>query len=307
MIRCAVVGSGNIGSDLIAKLNRSALLEPTLLVGIDPASDGLRRAREMGIATTADGVDEIINNAGCFDVVFEATSAEVHKSHAERYRAAGILAFDLTPAAVGPYVVPAVNLSESKLSPNLNLVTCGGQATIPIVASLSALGTVPYAEIVATIASRAAGPGTRANIDEFTETTADALVQVGKATAAKAIIILNPADPPLIMRNSVFAAVAATVSEADIVASVEQMVESVQRYVPGYRLVTPVQVQPGAGPGGATKVSVIVEVVGGGDYLPVYAGNLDIITAAAVAAAERLAPDNIAAPPVIAAPISEES
>jgi acetaldehyde dehydrogenase len=288
-LRCAVVGSGNIGSDLLIKMTRSEMLEPRLLVGIDPASDGLRRAREMGIEATAGGVDELIARAGEFDLVLEATSAAGHAANAPRYRAAGLMALDLTPAAVGPYVVPAVNLDEVKAEPNLNLVTCGGQATVPVVAAIAAVAPVSYAEIVATISSRAAGPGTRANIDEFTETTADALEKVGGAARGKAIIILNPAKPPIIMRNTIFAAVGAGTDPRAIVDSIELMAEAVRSYVPGYRLSAPVQVDRGAGPRSSTKISVFVQVVGAGDYLPEYAGNLDIITAAAIATAERLA------------------
>jgi acetaldehyde dehydrogenase len=289
-IRCAIVGSGNIGSDLIKKLIRSDELEPSLLVGIDPESDGLKRARELGVESTADGVDALIARASEFDVVFEATSASVHAANAPRYLDAGLLALDLTPAAVGPYVVPSVNLDDVRDQRNLNLVTCGGQATVPIVAALSAVARVDYAEIVSTIASRAAGPGTRANIDEFTETTSDALVRVGGAGRGKAIIILNPANPPLIMRNTVFGLMDAEAAPADIVASIESMVATVKGYVPGYDLVAAPQIDRGAGPAGETKVTVFLRVTGAGDYLPEYAGNLDIITAAAVATAERLAP-----------------
>ncbi|MFG2044923.1 acetaldehyde dehydrogenase (acetylating) [Dactylosporangium sp. NPDC048998] len=294
-LRCAVVGSGNIGSDLLIKMTRSETLEPRLLVGIDPSSDGLRRARDMGIEATANGVDELIARASEFDVVFEATSAAAHAANAPRYRAAGLTALDLTPAAVGPYVVPAVNLDEVRAEPNLNLVTCGGQATVPIVAAISRVAPVRYAEIVAAISSRAAGPGTRANIDEFTETTSDALVRVGGAARGKAIIILNPAKPPMIMRNTVFAAVDASADPDAVRASIEEMVEVVRSYVPGYRLTAPVQLDRGAGPGGTTKVSALIQVVEAGDYLPEYAGNLDIITAAAIATADRLAPQLAAA------------
>lgn len=290
-VRCAVVGSGNIGSDLIAKIQRSNVLEPALLVGIDPESDGLRRARAAGIETTSDGVDVLLNRVDEIDLVFEATSARAHAANAPRYAAAGLTALDLTPAAVGPFVVPAVNLDQVRAAPNLNLVTCGGQATVPIVAAVSAVADVPYAEIVATIASRAAGPGTRANIDEFTETTAAAIQSVGGADRGKAIIILNPAKPPLIMRNTVFCAVDPAVDEAALRGSIAAAVDRVASYVPGYRIVADPVVEPGAGPRGTTKVSVFLQVSGAGDYLPVYAGNLDIITAAAVATAERLAAD----------------
>ncbi|RIV39221.1 acetaldehyde dehydrogenase (acetylating) [Micromonospora radicis] len=290
-LRCAVVGSGNIGSDLLLKLRRSTVLEPRLLVGIDPASDGLRRARRLGIEATAGGVDALLAAAPDIDLVFEATSAAAHLANAPRYRAAGLTVLDLTPAAVGPYVVPAVNLTEVRAEPNLNLVTCGGQATVPIVAAISRIAPVSYAEIVATIASRAAGPGTRANIDEFTETTADALCRVGGAARGKAIIILNPADPPLIMRNTVFAAVAADTDVDAVTESIERMVETVQGYVPGYRMSAPVQITPRGGPDGGLRVSVFLQVTGAADYLPSYAGNLDIITAAAIATAERIRPE----------------
>ncbi|MET8408494.1 acetaldehyde dehydrogenase (acetylating) [Streptomyces sp. NPDC005195] len=289
-LRCAIVGSGNIGSDLIAKMRRSSVLEPRLLVGIDPASDGLRRAREAGVETTSDGVDVLLERAGEFDLVLEATSAAAHVANSPRYREAGLAALDLTPAAVGPYVVPAVNLDQVVAEPNLNLVTCGGQATVPIVAAISSVAPVSYAEIVATLASRAAGPGTRANIDEFTETTSDALVKVGGAASGKAIIILNPAVPPVIMRNTVFAAVDPAADPDEVRASIDKTVALVRSYVPGYELAAPVQIDPGQGPDGSTKVSVFVRVRGAGDYLPEYAGNLDIITAAAIATAERLAP-----------------
>ncbi|MGW3630305.1 acetaldehyde dehydrogenase (acetylating) [Streptomyces sp. NPDC005122] len=289
-LRCAIVGSGNIGSDLIAKMRRSSVLEPRLLVGIDPASDGLRRAREAGVETTSDGVDVLLERAGEFDLVLEATSAAAHIANAPRYREAGLAALDLTPAAVGPYVVPAVNLDQVVAEHNLNLVTCGGQATVPIVAAISTVAPVSYAEIVATLASRAAGPGTRANIDEFTETTSDALVKVGGAASGKAIIILNPAVPPVIMRNTVFAAVDPAADPDEVRASIDKTVALVRSYVPGYELAAPVQIDPEQGPGGSTKVSVFVRVRGAGDYLPEYAGNLDIITAAAIATAERLAP-----------------
>ncbi|MGC0416891.1 acetaldehyde dehydrogenase (acetylating) [Embleya sp. AB8] len=290
VLRCAVVGSGNIGSDLIAKIQRSPELEAKLLVGIDPDSPGLARARKAGIEATSGGVDVLLERAGEFDLVLEATSAAAHAANADRYRAAGLTALDLTPAAVGPFVVPAVNLDLVRAEPNLNMVTCGGQATVPIVAAISRVAPVAYAEIVATISSRAAGPGTRANIDEFTETTASALERVGGARRGKAIIVLNPADPPVIMRNTVFCAVDPAVDEAELVRSVRDMAAVVAGYVPGYRITAGPLVEPGQGPGGTTKVSVFLEVRGAGDYLPEYAGNLDIITAAAVATAEKLAP-----------------
>lgn len=290
VLHCAVVGSGNIGTDLIAKIQRSPELEAGLLVGIDPDSPGLARAREAGIEATSGGVDVLIERAGEFDLVFEATSAAAHAANAPRYRAAGLAALDLTPAAAGPFVVPAVNLEQVRAEPNLNLVTCGGQATVPIVAALSRVAPVAYAEIVATISSRAAGPGTRANIDEFTETTALALERIGGAETGKAIIVLNPADPPVIMRNTVFCAVDPAADEEELRRSVEDMAKVVASYVPGYRVTAGPLIEPGQGPRGTTKVSVFLEVLGAGDYLPAYAGNLDIITAAAVATAEKLAP-----------------
>ncbi|WP_405539451.1 acetaldehyde dehydrogenase (acetylating) [Streptomyces sp. NBC_00075] len=290
VLRCVVVGSGNIGSDLIAKIQRSPGLEAGLLVGIDPDSPGLARAREMGIETTSDGVARLLERAEEFDLVFEATSAGAHAANAPRYRAAGLTALDLTPAAVGPFVVPAVNLDQVRAEPNLNLVTCAGQATVPIVAAISRVVPVVYAEIVATISSRAAGPGTRANIDEFTETTASALERVGGAGRGKAIIVLNPADPPVIMRNTVLCGVDPAFDEQQLLRSIEDMAKIVSSYVPGYRITAGPLIEPGLGPGGTTKVSVFLEVRGAGDYLPEYAGNLDIITAAAVATAERLAP-----------------
>lgn len=288
-LRCAVVGSGNIGSDLIKKLERSSLLTPSLLVGIDPESEGLKRAREAGIETTAEGVQVLLDRADEFDVVFEATSASVHAKNAPKFLEKGLFALDLTPAAVGPYVVPAVNLDVVSDQMNLNMVTCGGQATVPMVNAISRVAPVSYAEIVATISSRAAGPGTRANIDEFTETTSDAIVKVGGAQRGKAIIILNPANPPIMMRNTVFAAVDADADPKAIEDSIEEMASVVKGYVPGYELVAKPQIDRGAGPNGTTKVAVFIRVKGAGDFLPEYAGNLDIITAASIAAAERYA------------------
>ena len=294
-MRCAIVGSGNIGSDLLVKLRRSPHLEPVLMVGIDPASDGLARARELGIATTDQGVDALLEDPHGAELVFEATSARAHQANAPRYEEAGLTALDLTPAAVGPFVVPPVNLDRVAHLPNLNLVTCGGQATVPIVAAISRRTEVHYAEIVSTLASRAAGPGTRANIDEFTETTALALERVGGAERGKAIIVLNPADPPLIMRNSVFCAVDADADRVAIAESVAQMAETVASYVPGYRVKAGPVFDPGMGPGGTMRISVFLEVTGAADYLPAYAGNLDIMTAAAVATAEALAVSRVGA------------
>lgn len=294
-MRCAIVGSGNIGSDLLIKLRRSPHLEPVLMVGIDPASDGLARARELGIATTDKGVDALLEDPHGAELVFEATSARAHQANAPRYEEAGLMALDLTPAAVGPFVVPPVNLDQVAHLPNLNLVTCGGQATVPMVAAISRLTDVHYAEIVSTLASRAAGPGTRANIDEFTETTALALERVGGAKRGKAIIVLNPADPPLIMRNTVFCAVDPDADRVAIAESVERMAETVASYVPGYRVKAGPVFDPGMGPDGTMRVSVFLEVTGAADYLPAYAGNLDIMTAAAVATAEALATSGVGA------------
>jgi acetaldehyde dehydrogenase len=297
----AIIGSGNIGTDLLIKIKRTSKnLEALAMVGIDPESDGLARAARLGVATTAEGVEGLIRMPE-FErvrIVLDATSAAAHVANARALEGSGRRLVDLTPAALGPFVIPAVNLGEHLDAPNINMVTCGGQATIPIVAAVSRVTEVPYAEIVASVASRSAGPGTRANIDEFTETTAHAIETVGRARRGKAIIILNPAEPPLIMRDTVFC----LVGEADhdeIRRSVEEMVAEVATYVPGYRLVQDVQFTPieraeaatllpeGAGPVD-TKVSVFLEVEGAAHYLPAYAGNLDIMTSAALRVAERI-------------------
>lgn len=300
--RAAIIGSGNIGTDLMHKLRRSSVLDVAAMVGIDPASDGLARAASLGVAVTADGVDGLVEMAGFgeIDVVFDATSAEAHHANHARLEPFGRLVIDLTPAAIGPYVVPAVNMADLAAHRNVNMVTCGGQATIPVVAALSRVAHVHYAEIVASIASRSAGPGTRANIDEFTETTARAIEIVGGADRGKAIIVLNPADPPMIMRDTVAALVAATDPIA-LASSVTEMVSVVAQYVPGYRLRQEVRVAPVperdarrrlAGDVGddLVQVTVFLEVEGAGDYLPNYAGNLDIMTAAAVRVAEQAVP-----------------
>jgi acetaldehyde dehydrogenase len=296
----AVIGSGNIGTDLMIKLLRGAgPLRMRAMAGIDPASDGLARAARLGVATTAGGVDGLIA-LPCFEkigVVFDATSASAHVANAKALAPYDVRVVDLTPAALGPFVVPAVNLDALSDAREVNMVTCGGQATIPVVAAVASVTEVPYAEIVASISSRSAGPGTRANIDEFTETTARAIETVGRAQRGKAVIILNPADPPVIMRDTVHCLVAAPdpATRGAIAAAVTKMVADVAGYVPGYRLKQPVQVtgidgDPATLATGVThKVTVLLEVEGAGDYLPPYAGNLDIMTSAAVRAGERLA------------------
>jgi len=286
----AIVGPGNIGTDLLAKLQRSEHLEVRYMVGVDPASAGLRRARKSGVEASAGGVDWLLARRELPDLVFEATSARAHLANAPRYAAAGIQAVDLTPAAAGPLVCPPVNLGEHAGAPNLNMITCGGQATIPLVHAVSRVTPVPYAEIVASIASRSAGPGTRANIDEFTTTTARAIERVGGAGRGKAVIILNPADPPMIMRDTVFCAVAPDADTAAITESVLAMMAEVARYVPGYRLRAEPQFDPpDAGRPGWARVALFLEVRGNGDHLPPWAGNLDIMTAAAARVGDLLA------------------
>ncbi|ASW54163.1 acetaldehyde dehydrogenase (acetylating) [Plantactinospora sp. KBS50] len=295
----AIVGSGNIGTDLMMKVLRSPHLELAAMVGVEPTSAGLARARRSGVAASAEGVDWLLRQDPLPAVVFEATSAAAHLANQRRYAEAGIQAVDLTPAAVGPFVVPAVNLDAHLDAPNINMITCGGQATIPIVAAVARITPVAYAEIVASIASRSAGPGTRANIDEFTVTTARAVESVGGATAGKAIIILNPVDPPMLMRDTIFCAVGPDADRAGISASIEAMVAAVARYVPGYRLAAQPQFDdPRPEWHGWARVTTLVEVEGNGDHLPPYAGNLDIMTAAATAVAERIAAagDRVVAP-----------
>lgn len=304
--KVAIIGSGNIGTDLMIKVMRTAQhLEMGALVGIDPESDGLARAARLGVATTAGGVEGLIDLPGFeeIEIIFDATSAKAHVHNAGNLAPFGKRLIDLTPAAIGPYMVPAVNLDAHVDASNVNMVTCGGQATIPIVAAISRVVPVAYAEIVASIASKSAGPGTRANIDEFTETTATAIEKVGGAQRGKAIIILNPAEPPLIMRDTVFALVSGAdeTLHAQIRASVDKMVADVAAYVPGYRLKQPVQIsnipadQPvhtlvgSDSPRPTHQVSVFLEVEGAAHYLPAYAGNLDIMTSAALQVAERMA------------------
>lgn len=285
-IKCALIGPGNIGTDLLMKLKRSSVLEPVWMVGIDPESDGLKRAHEMGIKTTAEGVDGLLPHveADGVQIAFDATSAYVHAENSRKLNELGVLMIDLTPAAVGPFCVPPVNLKEhvGEREMNVNMVTCGGQATIPMVYAVSRVQPVSYGEIVATVSSKSVGPGTRKNIDEFTRTTAGAVEKVGGAKKGKAIIIINPAEPPLIMRDTVHCLVEGTPDQEAITKSVHDMIKEVQKYVPGYTLVN--------GPVfDGNRVSVFMQVEGLGDYLPKYAGNLDIMTAAAARTAEMFA------------------
>ncbi len=286
----AIIGSGNIGTDLMFKVMRlSETLRMVAMVGIDPSSDGLARAARMGVATTDRGVEGLLEmpEFGDVEVVFDATSAKAHKHHDEVLRAHGKTIIDLTPAAIGPYVIPPVNLDQHLGEQNLNMVSCGGQATVPIVAAVAAVTPVSYGEIVASISSRSAGPGTRQNIDEFTETTARAIEVVGGAAKGKAIIVLNPAEPPLLMRDTIYCLCPDFEASQDAIAkSVEDMVTQVQAYVPGYRLKQRVQFDRHDELG--LQVSVFLEVSGAGHYLPAYAGNLDIMTSAALRTAERL-------------------
>ncbi|WP_323799471.1 acetaldehyde dehydrogenase (acetylating) [Parasphingorhabdus sp.] len=300
--KAVIIGSGNIGTDLMMKMIKyQQNMELVAVVGIDPESDGLKQARERGIATTHEGI-EGLQKLDCYPdigIAFDATSAYAHKLHDEVLRAAGIQVVDLTPAAIGPFTVPTVNMTANLDAPNVNMVTCGGQATIPMVAAVRRVASrLPYAEIIASVASRSAGPGTRANIDEFTRTTANAIEKVGGAEQGKAIIILNPAEPPMIMRDTIFT-LSEGADEDAIRASVEEMVAAVQKYVPGYRLKQEIQFErygdnnkltiPGRGEFTGIKTMIMLEVEGAGDYLPSYSGNLDIMTAAAKATGELLA------------------
>ncbi|MEN9848776.1 MAG: hypothetical protein RL368_1516 [Pseudomonadota bacterium] len=285
-IKCALIGPGNIGTDLLYKLQRSPVLEPVWMVGIDPSSDGLKRAAEMGLKTTADGVDGLLPHVlkDEIQIAFDATSAYVHAENSRKLNELGVMMIDLTPAAIGPFCVPPVNLLEhvGKREMNVNMVTCGGQATIPMVAAVSRVQTVAYGEIVATTASKSVGPGTRVNIDEFTRTTSGAVEKVGGAKKGKAIIIINPAEPPMMMRDTVHCLTETEPDQEKITASVHAMIKEVQKYVPGYKLVN--------GPVfDGNRVSLFMEVEGLGDYLPKYAGNLDIMTAAAARTAEMFA------------------
>lgn len=287
-----MIGSGNIGTDLLYKLKRSKLLEPVWMVGIDPASEGLARAREMGLKVTDKGVDGLVPHVKADDIriAFDATSAYVHKTNSDKLTALGVKMIDLTPAAIGPYCVPPVNLKEhlGKNEANVNMVSCGGQATIPMVYAVSRVQAVKYGEIVATVASKSVGPGTRKNIDEFTRTTAEGVAKVGGAKEGKAIIVINPAEPPMIMRDTIHCLTEDTPKQEEITRSVHEMVKEVQKYVPGYTLKN--------GPVfDGNRVTVYMEVAGLGDYLPKYAGNLDIMTASAARTAEMFAEEMLKA------------
>ncbi|MBM9458859.1 acetaldehyde dehydrogenase (acetylating) [Nocardioides sp. zg-536] len=289
-LTAAIVGPGNIGTDLLFKLQRSEVIEPRWMIGVDAASEGLRIAADHGLEVSHEGVDWLLKRDELPDLLFEATSAYVHREYAPRYAEAGIRAIDLTPAAVGPAVIPPVNGTEHVDALNVNMITCGGQATIPMVNAVSRVTPVSYAEIVASVSSVSAGPGTRANIDEFTRTTAAGVETIGGAQTGKAIIILNPAEPPMIMRDTIFCAVDPDADTDAITESVHRMVEAVQGYVPGYRLLQEPQFDgPSDFTRGMRRVSIFVEVEGAGDYLPPYSGNLDIMTAAAAQVGEHIA------------------
>ncbi|MFD8208974.1 acetaldehyde dehydrogenase (acetylating) [Streptomyces sp. NPDC059695] len=286
----AIVGSGNIGTDLLYKLLRSEHVEPRWMIGVDPDSEGLARAARAGLEASHEGVDWLLAQDERPDIVFEATSASVHRANAPRYAELGIKAVDLTPAAVGPAVVPPANLREHLDRPNVNMITCGGQATIPMVYAVSRVVPVAYAEIVASVASVSAGPGTRANIDEFTRTTSRGIETIGGAERGKAIIILNPAEPPVMMRDTVFCAIPEDADRDAVALSVKDVAEQVATYVPGYRLRAEPQFDdPSPENGGMARVAIFLEVEGAGDYLPPYAGNLDIMTAAATKVGEEFA------------------
>ncbi|OLS34861.1 acetaldehyde dehydrogenase (acetylating) [Bacillus sp. MRMR6] len=286
-VKVAILGSGNIGTDLMLKLGRSEVLELTTVIGIDPASEGLQKARELGYETIDTGIQGFLERPELADIVFDATSAKAHIRHAKLLKEAGKQVLDLTPAAVGPLVVPPVNIEEHVNAENINLITCGGQATIPIVHAIHRVQPVEYAEIVATISSKSAGPGTRANIDEFTQTTARGIEKIGGAKKGKAIIVLNPAEPPIMMRDTIHVLVEGEeVKAEEITASIKEMEKQVQTYVPGYRL----RQEPIFD---GNRVTVFIEVEGAGDYLPKYSGNLDIMTAASVKVAEEWAKHKI--------------
>lgn len=290
-IKCAIIGPGNIGTDLLYKLERSEVLEPAWMVGIEPESEGLARARDAGLKTTHEGVDGLVPHVleDGVQIAFDATSAYVHKENSDKLTALGVMVIDLTPAAIGPYCVPPVNLKEhaGEKEQNVNMVSCGGQATIPMVNAVARVQPVEYGEIVATVASKSVGPGTRKNIDEFTRTTAEGVEKVGGAKKGKAIIVINPAEPPLIMRDTIHCLTEDEPDEAAITQSIHDMITEVQKYVPGYKLVN--------GPVfDGKRVTIYVEVAGLGDFLPTYAGNLDIMTASAARTAEMFAEEMLA-------------
>ena len=290
----AIIGSGNIGTDLMYKIERSDLLDLVAVIGIDPASDGLARAKARGYEAPHTGIDWVSENPDAVKLVFDATSAYVHRKHDEVLESLGIIGVDLTPAAIGPKVIPSVNLLEHLDKRNVNMVTCGGQATTPMVFAVRrAIDHLPYAEMVSTVSSKSAGPGTRQNIDEFTRTTATALEEIGGATIGKAIIILNPAEPPILMRNTVFAGLPEGSDHDAVISSIYEMEKAVAEFVPGYRLKNRPVIEEGPfhTPGGVVphRAVVLLEVEGAGDYLPTYAGNLDIMTAAALRVGEAFA------------------
>ncbi|MFB4473148.1 acetaldehyde dehydrogenase (acetylating) [Oceanobacillus caeni] len=289
-VKVGIIGSGNIGSDLMVKLRKSESLELTTMMGIDATSRGMQHAKEIGLEVFDNGIDGLLDNSDLVDIIFDATSAKAHISNAEVAKKLGKQMIDLTPAAIGPFIVPTVNLGSHLDADNVNLITCGGQATIPVIHAINQVAPVEYGEIVATISSKSAGPGTRANIDEFTETTAKGIEQVGGAKKGKAIIILNPAEPPIMMRDTVHAIVdPRAVDDKAITDSIVSMVEKVQSYVPGYKLRTEPIFD-------GNKVTVFIEVEGAGHYLPKYAGNLDIMTSAAVKVAEEFAKNRLNVP-----------
>ncbi|MDQ0218022.1 acetaldehyde dehydrogenase (acetylating) [Peribacillus cavernae] len=281
-LKVGIIGSGNIGTDLMYKIERSDFLQMSTMVGIDADSEGLKRAKDRGYHVIDNGIEGLLEKAALVDIVFDATTAKAHANHSKLLTALGKKVIDLTPAAIGPFVVPSANLDEHLDAPNVNMVTCGGQATIPIVHAINQACTVEYAEIVATVASKSAGPGTRANIDEFTRTTSRAIEKIGGAQKGKAIIILNPAEPPIIMRDTIHVLVKEERKEEEITSSIEKMINSVQDYVPGYRM-------RGKPVFDGKKVSVFIEVKGAGDFFPPYSGNLDIMTAAAAKVANEIA------------------
>ncbi|KGR79979.1 acetaldehyde dehydrogenase (acetylating) [Ureibacillus manganicus] len=285
-LKVAIIGSGNIGTDLMYKIERCEHLEMSLMVGIDPDSEGLKRAKSRGYLAIDNGIEGLLEHHEKFDIAFDATTAKAHKEHTEKVEALGKRMIDLTPAAIGPFVIPAANLSEHLDKGNVNMVTCGGQATIPIVHAINSVVPLEYAEIVATVASKSAGPGTRANIDEFTRTTARAIEKIGGAKKGKAIIILNPAEPPIMMRDTINVLTTEEGNKEEIIEAIQNVIKKVQEYVPGYHLKSEPIFD-------GKRVSVTVEVEGAGDFFPPYSGNLDIMTAAAAKVAEEIAKSSI--------------